>query len=214
MKKKKAKPKQERRFSIEELWSIAYHEIGHVIVIAATDSAGWPTLVTLSPPDSSGVTAFCWSQSLKDTTLTRQNLLAGVACWLGGRAAEILIYGEPKQGSLTDIVTAGSLVQLMVMRLGMAEAFPNMLIDHNGHRYAEKTLERLDAEIENIHHACFERAMTALRRNRKLMDAMALYLVLHRNMRGKALNDFLSEVKRIHAPIRVLRKKQWPRRLD
>lgn len=202
-KKKKNTPKNTRVFTKKELEEIAYHEIGHVIAIAATDCAEQPICVELLPPDSPEKAALVLTIKLKDTTLTRQNLLAQIACWLGGRAAEIIVYGEPKKGSHSDIITAGKLVQIFVKQHGMSDAFPNEFFDDT-HAYAEQTKQKMDAQMHGTTRACFDRAKKAIEYNRTLMDELVSHLVTYRTIKKKTLERFLSRVKRVDGPINVL----------
>src|SRR6185437_10585698 len=85
---------------------------------------------------------------------------------LGGRAAEILIYGETTTGPDNDLEQATSIARQMVGRWGMSEevgaisAYPRSAGDNYmpAAELSQRTLELIDEEIKRIISECGEEA--------------------------------------------------------
>jgi cell division protease FtsH len=104
---------------------------------------------------------------------------------LGGRAAEILIYGETTTGPESDLEQATSIARQMVGRWGMSEevgavsAFPRS----GGDGYmpagelSQYTLEKIDEEIRRIISECAEEAKRQLAEHREQLDHLAQTLL-------------------------------------
>jgi cell division protease FtsH len=92
--------------------------------------------------------------------MTREELQARMTVMLGGRAAEMLIFGSPSTGAADDLVKATALARASVTRYGMSgklgmiayeeEAHP-LLSGAAGalpeHRYSEATAREIDCAV-------------------------------------------------------------------
>ena len=108
---------------------IAYHEIGHALVAALTPGAGKVDKVTLLPRSGGvgGFTRFWPDDEVIDSgLLTRAALKARLVVALGGRAAELVVFGpsEVTQGASGDLQMVSQLAREMVTRFGFSSLGP------------------------------------------------------------------------------------------
>ncbi|TDP64124.1 peptidase M41-like protein [Roseateles toxinivorans] len=75
--------------------------------------------------------------------LRRSELKARMALLLGGRAAELLVFGEPSTGAADDLARASDLARDLVLRFGMDEALGPVT-------YADKPVDMLLGE-QHVH---------------------------------------------------------------
>lgn len=172
----------ERNIVIEpaERERTAYHEAGHALLAMLEPGAdpvrkisiiprGGALGVTLSAPDS--------DRYSHDTAY----LLGRIKMFLGGRAAEEVIYGSVTTGAASDLEAATQIARNMVGRWGMSPAVGLVTtMAPPGHesplgRIAEAspaTLELVDAEVRRIIDDCYRAAKDILVRNREKLDAL------------------------------------------
>ena len=103
---------------------------------------------------------------------------------MGGRAAEMIVNGEPSTGALNDFERLTDLAYAMVQYYGMSEKIgPMSFHDSTGARgyelvkpYSEKTAEMMDEEVREIIEGVRERTDRILRENdaafRKIADLL------------------------------------------
>ncbi len=112
---------------------------------------------------------------------------------LGGRAAELLIYGETTTGPESDLDQATSLARQMVGRWGMSEevgavsALPrageeNYRLPGSAGAASQHTLELVDEEVTRIISECSEQAKQTLTEHREQLDHLAQALLEHETL--------------------------------
>jgi cell division protease FtsH len=100
---------------------------------------------------------------------------------LGGRAAEILIYGETTTGPESDLEQATSIARQMVGRWGMSDevgavsALPRSGGDNDmpAAKLSQHTLELIDDEVKRILAECADEAKRQLADHREQLDQLA-----------------------------------------
>lgn len=161
----------------ERNW-VAHHEAGHAIIALYTPGATPMHKITIIPRGSA--LGMVVTLPERDQLLApREQMLAHIMLSMGGRIAEHMFFGEDLMtgGASNDIQQATALCRRMVMEYALTidskkiPVFQNYATtDDAGYRYdynfSEKTLERLDAEVERILTYCYEKA-TALMEEKK-----------------------------------------------
>ena len=106
--------------SEEERRRTAYHESGHALLGMLQPGADPVRKISIIPRGQAlGVT---YQSPVSDRYGYGESYLRGrLIGMLGGRAAEILIYGETTTGPETDLEQATSIARQMVGRWGMSE---------------------------------------------------------------------------------------------
>ncbi len=164
----------------------AYHESGHAII---AKKLGNNTVheVTIIPRGQAG--GFTISLPANDDAyMTRQKLLDRITELLGGRAAEEIVIHDISTGASNDIQRASQIARKMVTEWGMSDSIGNMYLGASEEvflgrdyqqqlNYSEEVAAKIDEEIKTIIDKQYQVALSILRENRDIMDAMvkALY---------------------------------------
>ncbi|WIY00461.1 ATP-dependent zinc metalloprotease FtsH [Amycolatopsis mongoliensis] len=166
----------------EERHSVAVHESGHALVAALCEHADPVAKVTILPAGM----ALGATEQLPEAErhLYRESYLADLlTVRLGGRAAELVVFGEASTGAANDLAGATALAAKMVTEFGMSpslgpvgygsadghDARPELL----GRPYSEETQRAVDEEIARLVRAAEDRATTLLHRHRRALDSLA-----------------------------------------
>lgn len=103
-------------------WLIALHEAGHALLAHRLRGIVLPPRVSIvsraTTSDSSN-----WCPTEAREVLTKRDLLARLVLLLGGRAAELNVFGEPSTQGEDDLGHAATLARQMVERWGMTGRF-------------------------------------------------------------------------------------------
>jgi cell division protease FtsH len=82
---------------------------------------------------------------------TRDELLAQITTLLGGRAAEIIQFGDVTTGASNDIERATALARGMVSQYGMSEKFGPMSLESVQNRYLDgRSVRNCSEETETM----------------------------------------------------------------
>jgi cell division protease FtsH len=185
-----------RLLSLDERRTIAYHEMGHALVLASlpgTDpvrrvsivgrgrSLGW----TLTVPEA--------DRALGTKTQLR-NRLAGL---LGGRVAEEIVLGpdDITTGGADDLLKATQLARQMVTELGMSGLGVRVLEGGEtglAHLHSDELGRRVDAEVDRLLDEALGRARTLLMARRGLLDQLAARLLEVETMSGAELAEIIA----------------------
>lgn len=173
---------------------IAYHEIGHALVAALTPHADPVDKVTLLPRSGGvgGFTRFFPDEEIIDSGLvTRAYLQARLVMALGGRAAEIVVFGDSEvtQGASGDLQMVTQLAREMVTRFGFSDLGPVALegqdqevflgrdLMQTRQAYAESTGREIDRRIRELASQSLQQAIALLTPRRELMDRLVEALI-------------------------------------
>ncbi|MAN19491.1 MAG: cell division protein FtsH [Synechococcus sp. EAC657] len=173
---------------------IAYHEIGHALVAALTPHADPVDKVTLLPRSGGvgGFTRFFPDEEIIDSGLvTRAYLQARLVMALGGRAAEIVVFGDSEvtQGASGDLQMVTQLAREMVTRFGFSDLGPVALegqdqevflgrdLMQTRQAYAESTGREIDQRIRELASHSLQQAIALLTPRRELMDRLVEALI-------------------------------------
>lgn len=164
----------------------AYHESGHAII---AKKLGNNTVheVTIIPRGQAG--GFTISLPANDDAyMTKQKLLDRITELLGVRAAEEIVIHDISTGASNDIQRASQIARKMVTEWGMSDSIGNMYLGASEEvflgrdyqqqlNYSEEVAAKIDEEIKTIIDKQYQVALSILRENRDIMDAMvkALY---------------------------------------
>jgi len=172
---------------------IAYHEIGHALVAALLPAANKLDKVTILPRGAAGgYTRFMPDEEKLDSGLiTRASCLADLVVSLGGRAAELVVFGplEITQGASGDLQMVAQLARVMVTQFGFSSLGPVALEgpgtevflgrDWFSQRpgYAESTGKEIDARVRDLAKQSLDHAVSLLEPRRAVMDRLVDALI-------------------------------------
>jgi cell division protease FtsH len=170
--------------SEEERRRTAYHESGHALLGMLQPGADPVRKISIIPRGQAlGVT---YQSPAADRYGYGESYLRGrLIGMLGGRAAEILIYGETTTGPENDLEQATSIARQMVGRWGMSEevgaisALPRSAGDNYmpAGELSQHTLELIDEEVKRIISECAVQAKHQLSEHREQLDHLAQTLL-------------------------------------
>ena len=191
--------KRSRMITPEEKAIIAYHEVGHALVmksIAKSDPVHKVSVV--SRGQALGITI---QLPLKDRYLTsKSELMARMAAAMGGRAAEEIIFGDVTTGAKQDIEAATSIARQMVCEFGMSERLGLVTLHRKGDGdnlfFSELTAADVDAEIKALTDAAYRQASDICTARRATLVRIAEHLQQVETINGDELDALLAESER------------------
>ncbi|MET8701412.1 ATP-dependent zinc metalloprotease FtsH [Kitasatospora sp. NPDC004723] len=203
----------------EERRAVAVHESGHALMAALCEHADPVAKVTILPAGMAlGATQqlpeaerHLYSQGYLEDLLTVQ---------LGGRAAELVVFGEGSSGAANDLANATVVATRMVREFGLSAALGPVgytsgspqylgesLEDRLGRPYSEQTQRAVDEEVARLLREAERRAVDLLRGHRRHLDELAGRLMSEETVDGKAVLAILGTGQ---PPPTSLRKPQNP----
>ncbi len=179
--------KKSRRINEREKEIVAFHESGHALVSWMLPNADRVTKVSIIPRGL-GALGYTLQLPIEDRyLLTLSELRDRMAGLMGGRVAEVEIFGEPSTGAANDLQQATGLARMMVRDYGMSELGPVALSDDRpnflgikgpeSRSYSETTALEVDREVQALVLEAQERAREVLRHNRDKLDMLAARLL-------------------------------------
>jgi ATP-dependent metalloprotease FtsH len=182
-----------RKMSDEDRRAVAYHEAGHGLVAMALP--GGRVLHRLSIiPRGRSLGAAWLPESDERYTRSRSLLIERMATLLGGRTAEELVFGEPRDGASSDLSTVADLARRMVSQLGMSTAVgainhDNQLGPDGRHVYSEETARLIDSEVRRLVDEAGELARGVLAGSRGALDSVAAALMQRETLTLKEVEE-------------------------
>ncbi len=180
--------------SEEEKERVAFHEGGHAVLAYVLEHADPVHKVTILPTGMAlGVTQ---QLPLEERHIyPREVIEDSLVVRMGGRAAELLVYGDLSTGASNDLVGNTELARKMVREWGMSAELGPMAWGSQGmvflgedllhsRDYSEDTARVVDAEVAAILRHAEERAIELLSRHRGGLDAVARALLERETLDG------------------------------
>ena len=181
---------------------IAYHEVGHALIMTVLEHADLLDKVTIIPR-SGGIGGFAKpvpNEEVIDSGLySRAWLRDRMVMLMGGRAAEEVIFGrdEVTPGAMGDIRQLTNLAREMVTRYGMSDLGPLALNDNEPDSpmgrtwmsprpdYSESMAVNIDHQIRALAQQCLNEARRIVGENRGLMDRLVEVLLDQEELDGE-----------------------------
>ncbi len=178
--------RKSRRLGEEQRRCVAVHEAGHALVALNSEHAD-PVYKLSIVPRGHAALGYTLQRPDEDRYVLRQSaLLDMLAGLLGGRVAELLVFGEPSTGASDDLEKATQLARRMVTMYGMSEAIgpayyglrtPTRLApppaEVGGIDCSEETARGIDAAVRELLDGAARRAEEILTRERATLDRVA-----------------------------------------
>ncbi|MFQ5786083.1 MAG: ATP-dependent zinc metalloprotease FtsH, partial [Alphaproteobacteria bacterium] len=183
--------KKNRLLNPHEREVVAHHEMGHALVAIALPGTDPVHKVSIIPRGI-GALGYTIQRPIEDRFLmTREELENKMAVLLGGRAAEMLVFGKLSTGAADDLSKATDIARNIVTRYGMDEKLGEMTYESEPspflgapagpigerRRYSEETAREIDCAVRRLVHDAFERASAILTRHRDALEDSAKRLL-------------------------------------
>ena len=113
--------------------------------------------------------------------------------YLGGRAAEEIVFDSVTTGASNDIEQATKVARAMITQYGMSKKFGLMGLATQENQYlggratlncGEATAAEIDQEVMKILKAAYDQALALLADNRDCLDKIAAFLIERETITG------------------------------
>ncbi len=189
----------------EEKHAVAVHESGHTLVAALQDTAEPVAKVTILPAGQTlGVTE---QLPLVERHLYNEDYLhATLAVRLGGRAAELVEFGQGSTGASNDLAGATDLAVKMVREFGLSPKLGPVGYPSGGSAFlggggeafttrpfAESTQAEIDKEVARLLREAEERAVGLLKGHRDELHRLVDLLVANETVDGSVVYQIVGK---------------------
>ncbi len=181
---------EKKEWSTDTLERTARHEAGHALLCCLSGEI--PSYLTVVARASHG--GYMQHADREDKPLyTKEELLASVRTALGGRAAEIVCYGEKdgvSTGASGDIYSATRTVESMLCSYGMDEKL--------GLAYADKTVANTQRYHDRVNEILKEQlalSVDLIRENRATLDRFVAALLEKNHLKGDEIEALFKKTE-------------------
>ena len=193
--------KKSRKYSPEEKRMVAIHEAGHAVIGLFVTDANIVQKVTIIPRGLAGGYNLMLPKEERMLS-TRNELLAHITSFLGGRVAEEICLGEMSTGASNDIERATKIAREMVMSYGMSSLGPIQYEHGTGSvflgrdyssskNYSSQVAFEIDNEVRKIIDQCYNQAKETINAHRDVLDNIVRELVEHETLTKEDLDYIL-----------------------
>ena len=188
------KEKKDRILSVQERRIVSYHEVGHALVSALQKDSEPVQKITIVPR-TMGALGYVMQVPEEEKYLnTQKELEAMLVGYLGGRAAEELVFDSVTTGASNDIEQATKVARAMITQYGMSKKFGLMGLATQENQYlngravlncGDNTATEVDHEVMELLRVSYEEAKRLISSHRKALDKIAAYLIRKETITGK-----------------------------
>ena len=199
------KEKKDRILSPQERSIVSYHEAGHALVSALQKDAEPVQKITIVPR-TMGALGYVMQVPEEEKYLnTQKELEAMLVGYLGGRAAEEIVFDTVTTGAANDIEKATKVAKAMITQYGMSKKFGLMGLATQENQYlsgravmncGDDTATEVDHEVMTLLHDSYEEAKRLIGSHREALDKIAAYLIRRETITGKEFMIIFRAVER------------------
>ncbi|MEL6890211.1 MAG: ATP-dependent zinc metalloprotease FtsH [Actinomycetota bacterium] len=187
----------------EEKRATAFHEGGHALLSTVLPHGDPLHKVTILPRGMAlGVT---WSLPQERHTYSKEYFEDTICKAMGGRAAELVVFGHLNSGAANDLEQATNIARRMVKEWGMSDRVGPMAwagqqqvflgddLMSSGREFSDETARMLDEEIASILHSQEQRAKDVLTRHTRGLELIAESLLEHETIDGPTVARLIQQ---------------------
>ena len=199
------KEKKDRILSPQERKIVSYHEVGHALVNALQKDAEPVQKITIVPR-TMGALGYVMQVPEEEKYLnTQKELEAMLVGYLGGRAAEEIVFDTVTTGAANDIEQATKVARAMITQYGMSQKFGLMGLASQENQYlsgravlncGDDTATEIDHEVMQLLHYSYEEAKRLLNEHREALDKISGYLISRETITGKEFMKIFRAVEK------------------
>lgn len=188
------KEMKDRILSEQERKIVSYHEVGHALVSALQKDAEPVQKITIVPR-TMGALGYVMQVPEEEKYLnTKKELEAMLVGYLGGRAAEELVFDTVTTGAANDIEQATKVAKAMITQYGMSEKFGLMGLATVENQYlsgravldcGDNTATEVDHEVMMLLHKSYEEAKELIGAHMEALHKIADFLIRKETITGK-----------------------------
>ena len=190
--------KKSRTYDEKTKKLVAYHEAGHAIIGLYLDNAQVVQKVTIIPRGEAGGYNLMTPKEEKMMN-TKNDLLATICSYMGGRTAEEMFFDDVTTGASNDIERATNLAKDMVTLYGMSDLGPikynsgstqNVFLgrDYNSpNNVSGQVAFEIDQEVRKIVNGCHDKAREVLEAHKTELIRIAEALIEHETLTSEQI---------------------------
>ncbi|MBR0401408.1 MAG: AAA family ATPase, partial [Lachnospiraceae bacterium] len=196
--------KKDRIMSEKERSIVSYHEVGHALVSALQKETEPVQKITIVPR-TMGALGYVMNVPEEEKYLnSEEELRAMIVEYMGGRAAEEVVFSSVTTGAANDIERATKLARSMVTQYGMSEEFGLMSLESVESVYldgkavtncADETAAMIDEVVKRMLKEAYEKAKEILSGNREELDEIAAFLIKKESITGEEFMRILNDIR-------------------
>ena len=203
------KEKKDRAMSKKERKIVSYHEVGHAMVTALQKNTEPVQKITIVPRTMGALGYTLQTPEEEKYLQTKEELEAKIVTYMGGRAAEEIVFHSVTSGAANDIEQATKIARAMITQFGMSEKFGMMSLASVENQYlegraslncGEATAAEIDKEVLKMIQDSYAEAIRLLTENRDILDHIADYLYEHETITGKEFMQIFRKLKGLPDP--------------
>ena len=176
---------------------VAYHESGHAVVGLFMENAQVVQKVTIIPRGQAGGYNLMTPKEEKMMD-TKNDLLASITSFMGGRVAEELFFDDVTTGASNDIERATNIAKDMVTLYGMSDLGPikynsgseNVFLgrDYNQpNNVSGQVAFEIDQEVRKIVNHCHDTAKEIISSHKKELESIAAALMEYETLTSEQI---------------------------
>ncbi|MBP1916740.1 ATP-dependent zinc metalloprotease FtsH [Lederbergia galactosidilytica] len=186
--------------SMKDKLTISYHEIGHALVAAKQSHSAPVHKITIIPRTSGALGYTMQVEEGEKVLMSKEEALDKITTFMGGRAAEEVIFNRVTSGASNDIEQATKIARSMVTRFGMSEEFDMMALETVNNPYlggdtsllvSSETAAKIDDEVLKIIKTCHQKAIQILEDNKPKLHELTKYLLEKETITGEEFMTIL-----------------------
>ena len=199
-------------------YNTAIHEAGHAICLLNTELSKTLPLhkVTIIPRGPAlGVTMMLPDEDKHSEY--KSEMLDSIVLAMGGRCAELVMFGDVTGGASADIRQATAIARKMVCVYGMSdklgpieygsshgEVFLARDLAQTTRNFSERTAQIIDEEIQRIVEENYKRALTILTEKKDALKLIADKLMEYETLSGEQVKELLETGTMLNPPSKEL----------
>ena len=134
--------------------------------------------------------------------LTKEEALARIATFTGGRSAEELVFNTCTSGASNDIEQATKIARAMVTRFGMSNTFDMIALETVTNQYlggdtslacSAETAAKIDTEVNDIVRKAHQKAQQILKDNIDKLHELSAFLLEKETITGEEFMVILNK---------------------
>ncbi len=201
--------KRNRLLNPKEREIVAYHEMGHALVALSLPGVDPVHKISIIPRGV-GALGYTIQRPIEDRFLmTKEELENKMAVLLGGRAAELIVFGHLSTGAADDLRRVTDIARSMVTRYGMSEKLGSVAYERDPGNflasadrpypvrerdYAEETAAAVDREVKDIVDRVLQRTEGILTTRRSILDRAARKLLEKETLEQSEIDALIREM--------------------